>query len=179
MRRLLLLVPLVLALAGCGLALHGVSGLISGTEVGVEAEKVLEKQPGVLPGTMTCGALHDRAGDSTRCARVVNRNGTLVTVGVSVTLLAPGRPHQLRVQADPTAEEFGLDGDVLEQDLAQRYDAKYAVQPDNVTCPYLRGQAGTQVTCKLTVAGELHDVVVTVDHVDGTTYAVHYVVGPF
>jgi hypothetical protein len=175
-RRQLLALPAALLLAGCGVAV-GVHGLISGTEVGVEAEKVVEKQPDVQAGTMTCGSLRDRKGDSTRCTRVVDKNGTVVKVGATVTLLAPGRPHQLRVVADPTVQEFGLNGDVVEKDLAQQYAAKYDVQPDDVSCPYLRGIVGTRVTCKVTVAGQLHDVLVTVDRVDSTTYDVHYVVG--
>lgn len=162
--------------AGCGRDVTSVDQL-DGTEVATMAEHELEAQnPRMAPGTLACPDLDLEAGAKVRCLRTTELDGgRVVKVGgtVEVTSLASG--GRLHVAMDRTATEFGVAGDQVAADLRRQYVQRFHASPSRLECPYLRGQVGAVVTCRLVAGGKRHDVDVVVTAVEPASYRTTYV----
>lgn len=176
---------LVLIPAGCGgegtasvdtPAPRSTVGSLDGAEVGTMAERELESQnPTLAPGTMACPDLDLDVGASVRCLRVTELSGGRVVKvrgTVEVTSLDDG--GRLHVAMDDEAEEFGLSGRQLASDLRRQYVQRFRSRPSRVRCPYLRGEVGTRVSCRLVAGGKRLEVGVVVTAVDADSYRTHY-----
>ena len=148
---------------------------LAGAAVARMAERELEAQnPRIAPGTLSCPVLPLRVGASVRCRRTAELSeGRVVRVAgtVKVTSLAGG--GRLHVAMDERAEEFGLSGDRVAADVGQRFERRFHRQPTRVTCPYLRGEVGTTVACRIEAPGARR-AEVTVTGVDPAAYRTTY-----
>lgn len=165
-------------LTGCGSA-DGPTpkrDVLSGVEVGAMAERELEAaHPGMAPGTVTCPDLNWEVGASVRCTQVAELSGgRQISIGgnVSVTDLKDG--GRLHVQLDDTVAEFGVSGDYLTADLEVRARSRLRPAPTSVTCPYLSGQVGTTVTCRVVHAGRTKVVLARVTAVVPANHETSY-----
>lgn len=165
-----LVVGACVLLAGCGGQEE-----ISGKELSRLANEQLEKQnPEIVPGKLVCDDVPFEKGATTRCLRIVDLSGREVRIGATVEIDRVEGGGHFQVDLDTVPKEFGLTGDFIEKDLATQYEQRFGEQPDSISCPYLKGKVGTEITCKLKAAGKTHDVVVTATEVDPEDFDTDY-----
>ena len=154
MHRLPVVVALLAAtngLAACGTALA--IDEIPGDRVATMAEHQLEAMHSDLAtGTMTCPRLDFAVDASVRCVRIaVLSDGRQIRVLGTVRVTSTRDGGRLHVRLDDKVSEFGVTGAQLGKDLRARSRRVLRVAPDQVTCPYLAGRAGTSVQCRVVV----------------------------
>ncbi|MGY2876788.1 hypothetical protein ACVW00_003978 [Marmoricola sp. URHA0025 HA25] len=176
--------PVVLARTACALMVAVLStgcghdvvrpDTLAGDKVAAMAERELEAENQQLTrGTLSCPDLDFHVGASVRCLRTTTlTSGRVVKVGGTVrvtSLVAGGRLH---VAMDEVAEEFGITGEQVATELRAKYGRMFGGRADSVTCPYVRGQVGVTVTCRVQAADGPRRVDAVVAHVDAEKYAV-------
>jgi hypothetical protein len=165
-------------LTGCGG--HGVTGpdRLAGSDVAAMAERELEAEnPRMATGVLTCPDLDLEVGASVRCLHTaVLTGGRIVKVRGTVTVRSLDSGGRLHVAMDRQPLEFGLTGDRVGTDVARRFLRRSGVRPRAVHCPYLRGEVGTTITCRVLATRRRHDVDVRVTSVDPDGYGTSYVV---
>ncbi len=170
---------LLLVLVGCG-AEAGVSSIpenLDGETVATRANALLEKQnPQLAPGALTCQKVRFKVGATSRCTRtVVFDDGRLVRSGATVTIDGVKDGGHLQVQVDDEPSDFGITGKAVFADLARQYAARYKVKAPTGGCPpYLKGEVGTTITCRLDAAEGKLAVEVKVTRVDPKTFETEY-----
>jgi hypothetical protein len=167
---------LVVMLSGCGGGTAAPDRL-DGDSVARMAEQELEAEnAGLAPGTLSCPDLDFRVGASVRCVRTTGLSGgRVVKVGGTVSVTTRASGGRLHVAMDQQAREFGLDGDEFVAGVRKRYRQRFGVDPSRLDCPYLHGEVGARVTCRVEAGGSRHDVDVVVTAVDAATYGTSYV----
>jgi hypothetical protein len=145
------LVAAVAGLPGCGPA-ASING-IPGNRVAAMAEQQLEAMHNNLAtGTMTCPRLDFVVEASVRCVRVARLSGgRQIRVLGTVTVTSTKDGGRLHVRLDDEVSEFGVSGEQLADDLRARSQSFLGAAPEQVSCPYLVGRKGAQVTCEVVV----------------------------
>jgi hypothetical protein len=168
-----------LGATGCG---HDVAVIdtIGGDDVGRMAERQLEAEnPELAAGTLACPDLRFRVGESVHCTRTTELSGgRVVKVHGVVTVMSLSSGGRLHVRMAERATEFGLAGHELAAGLSRRWEQRFHVRPSRVECPYLRGEVGATVTCRVKVGGVRHDTEVVVTRVDPQGYRTTYTTRP-
>jgi hypothetical protein len=159
--------------AGCGEEVVRLDNL-DGDKVAAMAERELETEnPGLNAGSLACPDLDFRVGASVRCLRTTTLpNGRIVKVGGTVRVSSLASGGRLHVAMDGKASEFGLSGARVAAELRRQYAQLFGGQPGAVTCPYLRGEVGATVACRVRVGGDRRTVDAVVAQVDPAAYAV-------
>lgn len=178
--RAFLLLATVLLLGACGgLAPTGDPDLpeqITGDQVGRMAERQLEQaHDDLAPGTITCPDLELETGAKVRCERVAELDqGRRVRVLGTVTVTSTDGGGRLHVQLDDEVVEVGVTGEHLEDDVLVRATSRFGSAPDGVSCPYLLGEVGHRVRCRLVLGKQSLVVPVVVTSSDPRASTVTY-----
>jgi hypothetical protein len=167
-----------LLLAGCGEPPATGPDRLTGADVATMAESELEAEnPSLTTGMLTCPDLDFAVGASVRCLRTTELSGgRVVKVRGTVTVTSVESGGRLHVVMDEQPAEFGLTGSRVAVDVRERYQRRYHARPRRVDCPYLRGEVGTTITCRVVVAGTRHHLDVQVTDVEPEGFATSYVV---
>lgn len=164
-----------LGAAGCA---HDVAVVdtIAGDDVGRMAEQQLEAEnPELVSGRLECPDLRLRVGESVHCTRTTELSGgRVVKVRGVVTVTSLSAGGRLHVRMEERATEFGLAGHQLAAALTRDWVRRRHVRPSRVECPYLRGEVGASVTCRVRAGGTRHDTDVVVTRVDPQEYLTTY-----
>jgi hypothetical protein len=172
----LLSVLAALLLTGCGFELSTQPDELDGKTLAERANSQLEKQnPDLRPGDLTCKDVQFEEDATARCVRtVVFDDGRLVRIGATVTITDTDGKGRFAIKVDEEAQEFGVTGRSVFEELTTSYEKQYGVTPTG-SCPeYLPGKAGETITCELETPDETLDVVVTVTGVDPETFETRY-----
>jgi hypothetical protein len=179
--RPLLLAVLLMVVAGCGAEGKVESNpkpeQLEGATLASRANTQLEKQnPQMTHGQLTCGDVKYKVGATSRCLRtVVLADGRLVRIGATVTIDSTKGSGHFEVKVDDTAQEFGITGKAVLDDLSKQYAARFKTKVPTGTCPpYLPGKVGAKITCVLNVAEGKLAVVVKVTRVEPKTFGTEY-----
>lgn len=150
---------------------------IDGDEVGRMAEQELQAEnPWLTAGTMSCPDLDFEVGASVRCLRTTELSGgRVVKVGGTVEVSSRASGGRLHVAMDGDAQEFGLTGARVAAALRERTVRRFGSEPSRVECPYLRGEVGTTVSCRLKLDGDGYRVDAVVTAVDVELRETEYV----
>ncbi len=176
------LLATILLLVGCGAEVSAKPKKLEGDTLASRANTQLEKQnPQLVHGDLTCKDVKYKVGATSECIRtVVLDDGRLVRIGATVTIDGVKGGGHFKVAVDEAATEFGLTGKAVFEQLSRQYAAKFKTRRPTGSCPaYLKGVAGTQMTCTLVVtandkAPEKLQVLVEVSRVDPKTYQTFY-----
>jgi hypothetical protein len=177
------LVPVVVAAAtavmGCGAEVEVSTkpDKLAGTELATRANTQLEKQnPQLTHGTLTCADAKYDVGATSRCLRtVVLADGRLVRIGATVTIDSTKDGGHFQVKVDDEAQDFGITGKAVLDDLTKQYAARYKVAKPDGSCPdFLPGKVGSKITCTLETKEGRLPILVTVTGVDPKTYNTEY-----
>lgn len=178
----LLLVSGVLLVGACGAEVKVSTeparpDTLEGATLASRANTQLEKQnPDLVHGELTCADAKFEIGATSRCLRtVVLDDGRLVRIGATVTIDGVKDSGHFQIAVDDTAQEFGITGKAVLEDLSQQYAAKSKTKRPTGSCPpYLAGKVGTRMTCTLVNEVGRLGVVVTVTGVDPKTFTTSY-----
>ena len=189
-RPCLVVVLVVLVLAGCGAEDHRGSGgakgdgestsnpkTLDGATIAARANKQLEQaNPDLAPGDLSCPDVDYEVGATARCMRtVVLDDGRLVRIGATVVIDKVSGSGHFTIRVDDRPTEFGVTGKSVLADLSKQYAAKYGGKRPTGSCPpYLRGKAGTTMTCRLKTRDGKLRIRVKVSRVDPETYTTEY-----
>ena len=169
----------LLLVAGCGGSVEVSSKptTLKGATIAQKANAQLEKDnPRIAHGQLTCADVNYRKGATTRCLRTVELSqGRRVLIGATVTITDTAGGGHYSIQVDKQVKEFGQTGSSIAQDLAAQYAKRYRTGTPQVTCPpYLEGQVGATITCRLRSDTGALDIEVKVVRVDPQNYAIAY-----
>lgn len=177
MRSFAFAVASMLLAGGCGSGTEReLPASLAGDRVATLAERQLEAEnPQMTPGTMTCPELRFEVGAEVRCVRVaVLSKGRQIRVRGTVRVTGVDDGGRLHVKLDEDIAEYGVPAAYLESDLRARIVRRYGKHPDQVTCPYLKAQAGARARCEVRLGEKRLSVALTVTACDEATYTTHY-----
>lgn len=169
--------PLALASAACGLTGCARAGepiaVLPGARVARMAEARLEAEdPGMAPGTLRCPDLDFVIGAATRCVRTAMLSrGRVVRVLGTIRVVSTRGGGELHVALDDAAAGFGLTGSAVAARVRDRLHRR-GMRPVSVDCPYLDGEVGVTVACKVVGRTGASTAVVTATAVHPATYDV-------
>jgi hypothetical protein len=178
--RALALLFLLVVLTGCGgevsVSTKKPDELKGSTLAKRANEQLVEQNPHLTKGTLTCDDVKYEVDAKARCLRtVVLEDGRLVRIGATVTIDKTSGTGHFNVQVDKEAEEFGIVGKAVAADLAAQYAARFKTEKPGATCPaYLPGKVGAEMTCRLVTEQGKLAIVVTVKGVKPATYETDY-----
>ena len=174
-----LVVMAMMLLAGCGaeVKVNTKPDKLEGETLASRANTQLEKQnPELVHGELTCADVKFEVDATSRCLRtVLLDDGRLVRIGATVTIDETKSGGHFLIKIDDAAQEFGVVGKAVFDDLAKQYAAKYKAKLPTGSCPdFLPGKVGARMRCTLVTKQGNLPVVVTVTGVDPKTFNTTY-----
>lgn len=132
-------------LTACG------TSTLDGDDLAKDVESRFQDEvPDLVDGEVKCPDVKLNDGEQdVRCQRHATLdNGVTVDLGVSVTVKTTKDKTHFQMRADD-APEYTYPGDLIADDVSQRLSRKVGDQPDDVTCPDVKGKKGEEVSCEL------------------------------
>lgn len=169
-------VGLAVLVSGCGFEVSTTPKELDGEKLAARANRQLEAQnPGMAPGELTCEDVAYEKDATARCVRtVVFDDGRLVRIGATVTIEDVEGEGRFGITVDEAAEEFGVTGRSVFEELANSYERRFGDVPTGACPEYLPGKVGESMTCTLqTNRGRLR-VRVEVTRVRPETFETQY-----